>query len=264
MLRRPSKADEKNGSELFISLRDTFDLTATRHVGDRAMASIFERLRFKQQLREGKTAGLNWQSLRDYNRKVGDFYRDMECREFVKAAASLGFVPVRSFDSPVTDKTIVFARAVDAQIMLASLQFDRIESVELNRCRSRSATSHVFERRWFGKEWGTITNLQDNDKPMECLADFIVYDSANRRYTPVTKWWSHGSGADQWLSWHHRLFTRAEIDFYQSKFGALETIGQERRDAVHGVWREVFDLGRERTLYVVVDEMEQALSRIIP
>ncbi|MCV9964132.1 hypothetical protein OIU34_19810 [Pararhizobium sp. BT-229] len=201
-----------------------------------------------------------WPFVQEYHRATRDFHEGMTMVDLLKAADTFDFVPVEIFSSPVCDSTMVLARAVDAQIMLAPIEQGRVHAIELHRWRSNALPSFSFENRQFGPTHGRLSNDRRSRRPLEFLATALRLDQANESHSPIARWWSAGSGAEQTLSWHHNLFTWDEIQHFRFKFGPLETVGQSRRDAIKGPWRDIFDLDRERSHYVEVPEMEAVLT----
>jgi hypothetical protein len=201
-----------------------------------------------------------WPFVQEYHRVTRDFHHGMTTADFLKAVDTFDFVPVEIFSSSVYDSTMVLARAADAQLMLVQIEQGCVYGVELHRWRAKAPTAVSFESRQFGPTFGRLNNDRHSRRPIEFLATALRLDETDKSLSPISRWWSMGSGAEQSLSWHHNLFTWDEVQHFRFKFGSLETVGQLRRDAIKGPWRDIFDLDRERSYYVEVPELEAVLT----
>jgi hypothetical protein len=197
--------------------------------------------------------------VQDYHRSTHDFYQGISTADFIKTALNLDFVAVEAFSSPVCDCTMVLARAGDAQIMLVPIEQGFVNSVELHRWRSTTIPTFSLESRQFGPTFGKLGSELHSKLPLEFLSTALRLDQTDDHLFPIQKWWSWGSGAEQKLSWHHNLFTSDEVNHFRFQFASLEAIGQSRRDAIKGPWRDIFDLDRARSHYVEVPELETVL-----
>ncbi len=204
-----------------------------------------------------------WSMVREYLRDSREFYRQMSTAEFVKAADAFGFETVASFPSPVCGNTMVLAREDDAQLMLATIAEGTVYEIELHRWVLNAYRAVSFETRQFGFVVST-NRSRTSKKPIEFLATALRLEQADEGRTPVSRWWSAGSGAEESLSWHHNLFTWDEREYFKIKFQPLEVEGLARRDVIGGRWRDIFDLDRNRHHYVEIPELELALRNHCP
>ncbi|MCS4090226.1 hypothetical protein [Rhizobium sp. BK176] len=203
-----------------------------------------------------------WDTTRDHLKARGDFYGRMPTVDFVKAAARFDFETVTVFDSTVCGHTLILARADDARIMLASIDSGFIVEVELHGWLDAADGEGVtFELKKFRDFLGRMERMsQQSIRSMEYIGLALRLEQADNGRKPIHRWWSSGSGAEQALSWHHNLFTRSEIEYMQFNGRPLET----RHQAIHGKWRDIFDLDGQRSHYFEVPEMEAALKALMP
>jgi hypothetical protein len=197
---------------------------------------------------------------RDHLKARGDFYGRMPTVDFIKAAARHDFETLCVFRSHVCSHTLLLARAADARIMLASIESGSVVEVELHGWLDAADGDGVtFELKKFQAYYIPRASEQ-SIRPLEYIGHALRLENADSARKPIYRWWSSGSGAEQTLSWHHNLFTRWEIEFMQFNDRPLET----RHHAIHGKWRDIFDLDGARSYYFEVPELEAALKALVP
>lgn len=202
-----------------------------------------------------------WEVAQEYLKARGDFYSRMPVAAFVKAADRHGFEAIALFDSPVCDHTVALARAEDARLMLAMVGPHGVYEVEIHGwLKGPGGQGVAFELNKFRDFLRGANRISRRElRPVEYIGPALQLEAVDPGRAPFHQWWSSGSGAEQALSWHHNLFTRAEIDYMQYDGRPLET----RHHAIPEPWRNIFDLDGERSFYFEVPEMEAALRALI-